>query len=90
MTTAIVLMVFVGGTKTFWGPILGVLVYIILQNYLSDITDRWPLFMGFIFIFMVLFIPSGLSGVIMNIKQRFSRGKDNNGDNTAAEEEATP
>jgi branched-chain amino acid transport system permease protein len=90
MTTAIVLMVFVGGTKTFWGPILGVLVYIILQNYLSDITDRWPLFMGFIFIFMVLFIPSGLSGVIMNIKQRFSPGKDNNGDNTAAEEEATP
>ena len=90
MTTAIVLMVFVGGTKTFWGPILGVLVYIILQNYLSDITDRWPLFMGFIFIFMVLFIPSGLSGVIMDIKQRFSHGKDNNGDNTAAEEEATP
>jgi branched-chain amino acid transport system permease protein len=90
MTTAIVLMVFVGGTKTFWGPILGVLVYIILQNYLSDITDRWPLFMGFIFIFMVLFIPSGLSGVIMNIKQRFSPGKDNNGDNTAAAEEATP
>ena len=54
MTTAVLLMTFVGGTKTFWGPILGAFVYIILQNYLSNITDRWPLFMGFIFVFMVL------------------------------------
>lgn len=87
MTTAIVLMVFVGGTKTFWGPILGVFVYIILQNFLSDITDRWPLFMGLIFIFMVLFIPSGLSGVILNIRQRFVTAKDNNGVKSAVTEE---
>ena len=39
MTTAVLLMTFVGGTKTFWGPILGAFVYIILQNYLSNITD---------------------------------------------------
>ena len=59
MTTAVLLMTFVGGTRTFWGPILGAFVYIILQNYLSDITDRWPLFMGLIFVLMVLFIPGG-------------------------------
>ncbi len=64
MTTTVLLMAFVGGTKTFWGPILGAFVYIILQNYLSNITDRWPLFMGFIFVFMVLFVPGGLSEVI--------------------------
>lgn len=71
MTTAVLLMAFVGGTKTFWGPMLGVFVYIILQNYLSDITDRWPLFMGLIFVFMVLFIPGGISGFIMDLKERF-------------------
>jgi branched-chain amino acid transport system permease protein len=80
MTTAVLLMAFVGGTKTFWGPILGAFVYIILQNYLSNITDRWPLFMGFIFVFMVLFIPGGLSEMIMNLKQRLFGKKDNNGD----------
>lgn len=73
MTTAVLLMAFVGGTKTFWGPMLGVFVYIILQNYLSDITDRWPLFMGIIFVFMVLFIPGGISGLIMDIKERFAK-----------------
>jgi branched-chain amino acid transport system permease protein len=71
MGTAVLLMAFVGGTKTFWGPILGAFVYIILQNYLSTLTDRWPLVMGFIFILMVLFIPGGLSEVITNIRQRF-------------------
>ena len=80
MTTAVLLMAFVGGTKTFWGPILGAFVYIILQNYLSDITDRWPLFMGFIFVFMVLFIPGGLSEVILNLSSG-SFGKDGNGGN---------
>ncbi len=78
MTTAVLLMTFVGGTGTFWGPILGALVYIVLQNYLSNITDRWPIFMGFIFIFMVLFIPGGLSEIITNIRQRLfgHHGKD--------------
>ena len=89
MTTAVLLMTFVGGTKTFWGPILGAFVYIILQNYLSNITDRWPLFMGFIFVFMVLFIPGGLSEVIMNLKQRLFGKKDNNGGKYAAKEEVT-
>jgi branched-chain amino acid transport system permease protein len=87
MTTAILLMVFVGGTKIFWGPILGVFVYVIFQNYLSNVTDRWPLFMGLIFVLMVLYIPGGLSGVIMNIKQRFFGKKNNNGDKTAQAEE---
>ena len=87
MTTAVLLMTFVGGTKTFWGPILGAFVYIILQNYLSNITDRWPLFMGFIFIFMVLFVPGGLSDVLTNFWKRFFGKKDNNGDKADRAEE---
>jgi branched-chain amino acid transport system permease protein len=89
MTTAVLLMAFVGGTGTFWGPIIGALVYIVLQNYLSDITDRWPLFMGFIFVFMVLFIPGGLSRVIIDLRQRFSGKKGSNGGSTATAEGVT-
>jgi branched-chain amino acid transport system permease protein len=72
MTTTVLLMTFVGGTGTFWGPMLGALVYVILQNYLSDITDRWPLFMGLIFVFMVLFIPGGLTQIIQSVKALFA------------------
>ncbi|MCE5210997.1 MAG: branched-chain amino acid ABC transporter permease [Deltaproteobacteria bacterium] len=87
MTTAVLLMVFVGGTKKFWGPLLGVFVYIILQNYLSNITDRWPLVIGVIFVLMVLYVPGGLSDVIMNVWQRFFEKKDNNGGKSATAEE---
>ena len=85
MTTTVLLMTFVGGTGTFWGPMLGVLVYVILQNYLSDITDRWPLFMGLIFVFMVLFIPGGLTQIIQSIKTLFA-GKRGTGKPIAAKE----
>lgn len=79
MTTTILLMTFVGGTRTFWGPILGVFVYIILQHYLSEITDRWPLIMGLIFVFMVMYIPGGLSQAILDIKQRIITGAHDDG-----------
>ena len=49
------------------GPVLGSGVYIYLQDYLSDLTDRWPLIMGMIFIVMVLFAPRGLSGIISSL-----------------------
>jgi len=73
MTTTVLLMTFVGGTRTFWGPILGSFVYIVIQNYLSDITDRWPLFMGLIFIFLVLLVPGGLSQIIGSIRDWLTR-----------------
>ena len=61
MATTVLLITFVGGSGSFAGPIVGAFVYIYLQNFLSDVTDRWQLFMGLIFIFMVLFVPGGLS-----------------------------
>ncbi len=70
MTTTVLLMTFIGGTRTFWGPILGSCVYIYLQDLLSDITDRWPLIMGLIFILMVLFVPGGVSGLYRSLKDR--------------------
>ena len=73
MTTTVLLITFIGGTGTFWGPILGAVVYICLQDFLSDITDRWPLIMGMIFIIMVLYIPKGLSGLCLEIKDKFSK-----------------
>ncbi len=77
MTTTVLLMTFVGGTETFWGPILGAFVYIIVQSYLSDLTDRWPLFMGIIFVLMVLVMPGGLSRIIQKISEVFSgKGSD--------------
>jgi hypothetical protein len=44
--------------------------------------------MGLIFVFMVLFIPGGLSEVLMKVRQRFF-GKEENGGKSAAAEKGT-
>jgi len=67
MTTSALLMTFIGGTRHFFGPVLGAGFYIYLQNFLSNITDRWPLFMGILFVLMVLFAPRGLAGLIQSV-----------------------
>ncbi len=87
MTTVVLLMTFVGGTKKFWGPILGVFIYIIFQNYLSEITDHWALFMGIIFILMVLFVPGGLSEFLLKVQRRLFGKQVRNGGEYAVPEE---
>jgi len=74
MSTVVLLMVIIGGTGSFIGPIIGACVYIYLQDFLSDITDRWPFIMGLIFIFMILYVPKGLSGLIDSLVGRL-RGR---------------
>jgi branched-chain amino acid transport system permease protein len=87
MTTTVLLMTFVGGTGAFWGPIIGAFVYIILQNYLSDLTDRWPFFMGFVFVCMVLFIPGGFSRILQSLRDMLP-GRRSSGSSLAAAKDA--
>lgn len=75
MTTKVLLMTFLGGTGAFLGPVLGAFFYTYVQDFLSNLTDNWPLIMGVIFIVMVLFAPGGLAGLIESLTARFSRDK---------------
>lgn len=73
MTTTVLLMTFIGGTGLFAGPILGAGVFTYLQNFLSEMTESWPLIMGVLFILMVLFTPGGLVGIAQSLAARFKR-----------------
>ncbi|MFZ5586711.1 MAG: branched-chain amino acid ABC transporter permease [Thermodesulfobacteriota bacterium] len=75
MTTKVLLMTFLGGTGSFLGPVLGSFFYTYVQDFLSNLTDNWPLIMGAIFIAMVLYAPGGLSGLIETLAARFGRAK---------------
>jgi branched-chain amino acid transport system permease protein len=59
-----VIMAVMGGMRTFWGPLLGAAVFVVLQDYLSSITVNWMSFVGLLFIVVVLFFPRGLLGLI--------------------------
>jgi branched-chain amino acid transport system permease protein len=75
MTTRVLLMTFLGGTGTFLGPILGAFFYTYVQDFLSNLTDNWPLIMGVLFIGMVLYAPGGLSGLGQSVATHFRRTK---------------
>jgi branched-chain amino acid transport system permease protein len=57
-----VVMAVIGGMRTFWGPLLGAAVFVMLQDYISSMTVNWMSFIGTIFILVVLFFPRGLLG----------------------------
>jgi branched-chain amino acid transport system permease protein len=59
-----VIMAVMGGMRTFWGPLLGAAVFVVLQDYLSSITINWMSFIGLMFVLVVLFFPRGLLGVL--------------------------
>jgi branched-chain amino acid transport system permease protein len=59
-----VMMAVMGGMRSFWGPLLGAAVFVVLQDYLSSITVNWMSFVGMLFIAIVLFFPRGLLGFI--------------------------
>jgi branched-chain amino acid transport system permease protein len=59
-----VMMAVMGGMRSFWGPLLGAVVFVVLQDYLSSITINWMSFVGMLFVAIVLFFPRGLLGVI--------------------------
>lgn len=54
------IMVIVGGAGTLGGPVLGAAIFLVLQNLVSSITERWQLIAGAIFIFFVLALPGGV------------------------------
>ena len=62
---AILMITFLGGVGVFFGPILGAIVFTLLQTVMSLHTDLWQLYIGVLFVATVMFFPSGLAGVLM-------------------------
>ena len=61
---SVILMTFIGGVGNFAGPIIGAILITWLQLVLSDATQIWPLYVGLLFIGMVMFVPSGIAGLL--------------------------
>ena len=59
-----VIMAVLGGMRSFWGPPIGAAIFVVLQDYLSSLTENWQSFIGVFFVLVVLFFPRGVLGVI--------------------------
>ena len=59
-----VIMAVLGGMRSFWGPLIGSAIFLVLQDYISSETQNWMSFIGLFFVLIVLFFPRGVLGLI--------------------------
>ena len=58
----LIFMVIIGGVATFFGPLVGTIVFVLLEEFLSAITVYWHLIFGVILVALVLFGKGGIHG----------------------------
>ncbi len=61
---AILIAAYVGGIRYFSGPIMGAIVMTYMGSNLSDYTVGWLLYLGLMFICVVMFVPDGIAGIV--------------------------
>ena len=74
----VLIWVIVGGTATFYGPLLGLLVLTIVNELVLrslGIDQARPLIFGAILILAILFLPNGLESLVEKARARLGRRK---------------
>jgi branched-chain amino acid transport system permease protein len=66
----LMVMVILGGMGSLFGPVVGAIVYLVLEEFLSQVTEYWAMIMGPLLLLIVLFGRGGILGLI----GRLSRG----------------
>jgi branched-chain amino acid transport system permease protein len=65
-----VMMCLLGGMGTFFGPFVGALVFLYLEDVVTHLTPYWMAVVGTVFMAFVLFFPRGIWGSIMGWLRR--------------------
>jgi branched-chain amino acid transport system permease protein len=62
---AYLLFTFLGGSLFFFGPIIGAVLLVLAMVMLSELTKAWLLYLGLVFLFMVMYAPGGIASLLM-------------------------
>lgn len=65
------LAVIAGGSGTLAGPIVGAAIVLLLKNWASAYIERWNMLLGFVFVFIVVFMPEGVVPGVQRLWKRF-------------------
>jgi branched-chain amino acid transport system permease protein len=67
--------VIAGGAGTLAGPMIGAAIVLLLKNYVSGYIERWNMLLGFVFVFIVIFMPDGLVPGVKRLWARWRGGR---------------
>jgi len=59
-----IVMTILGGMHSFVGPIVGSIIYVLMQTWLTGLTEYWALFLGVTIILLVMLLPKGVMGLM--------------------------
>ena len=65
MSSNALLMTYIGGVGVFAGPVIGAVLVVLLQSWVSLLSNSWLVYAGVLFILMVTFAPGGIGGLVM-------------------------
>lgn len=69
------LFTFLGGASVFFGPVVGGVLMVLTTVWLSEITPAWPLYLGLVFMLMVMYAPEGLAGLALAPARLAAQGR---------------
>jgi len=74
-STNVLICTFIGGTGYFFGPVIGAVIGVFLTVVLANYTHAWQLYLGVIFIVIVMFAPGGIASLLMANVRMIKYGK---------------
>lgn len=84
-TLDVLVVAVIGGIGSLGGAFAGALLFSLLDSFAQDVTDRYMTLTGVIFIAILLFAPTGLAGVVQQVRRRLRRGRGRTSAPSAAE-----
>ncbi len=71
--TIVLITLIGGGFVSFWGPVVGVILYFVARDVLGAYTETWLLWFGLMFMIVVMFKPDGVAGIWVDLGKRLKR-----------------
>ena len=72
-SSEVLIMTLLGGMGHFWGPAVGALVLIVLNQQITSYTEYWPFVLGTILIVLLFVFPGGIVGALHDLHGRLRR-----------------
>jgi branched-chain amino acid transport system permease protein len=72
-SSEVLIMTLLGGMGTFWGPAIGALVLLVLNQQIVSYTEYWPLVLGTILVLLLFVFPGGIAGAAAGLGRRLAR-----------------
>ena len=66
----LIIMVVLGGMGTLFGPLYGAAAFLLVEEFLSGITEHWQIVFGPLLILVVIYARGGIAGAVRALERR--------------------